>query len=71
MTGVQTCALPIYIHTDEVHLRIELGKFHGIFTLAASQLQHDRVIIVEIHLTDVYKRQDIERKFRSISRMKI
>ena len=39
------------IQTYYESMWIERGKFHGIFTLAASQLQHDRVIIVEIHLT--------------------
>ena len=45
-TGPHAGALDI--HTHEVHLRVELGQLHGILTLAASQLQYDGVVIVEI-----------------------
>ena len=44
MSVIASRALPdvrdglIDIHTDEVHFRIELGKFHGIFTMASLQI---------------------------------
>ena len=41
------------IDTDEVHVGVELGELHGIFTLATAQFEHDGVLVLEILLMPV------------------
>ena len=42
-----------YIHSYEVDIWVEFGQSDGIFTLAAAQFEHYRVLVVKIVLVPV------------------
>ena len=48
LSGPRPHAGSFDIHPDEVHLGIELGKFHRVFSLAAPEFEHDGILILEI-----------------------
>lgn len=50
LLGACPHARPFYIHADEIDVWIEPAQAHGVFPLAATQLQHDGVVVMKIGL---------------------
>ena len=53
LCGSRPHASSFDVDTNEVDVRIELGQFYGIFSLATAQLQDDGVLVMEILLMPV------------------